>query len=90
MQSPDDAGRTNRRRKAATTHSDRELSCMEAANQGPLRSDLTSSEVSAGIISEGGEVTLSLLMFQCLISHSKTKINLVTLLKSLPHLQINV
>jgi len=57
---------------------------------GPVRSDLTNSELSAGIISEGGEVTLSLLMFQCLISHSKTKINLVTLLKFLPHLQIDV
>jgi hypothetical protein len=30
---------------------------MEAANQGPVRSDLTNSELSAGIISEGGEVT---------------------------------
>ncbi len=89
MQSPDDAGQTNRRRKAATTRSDREL-CMEAANQGPVGSDLTSSELRAGIISEGGEVTLSLLMFQCLISHSKTKINVVTLLKFLPHLQIDV
>jgi len=91
VQSPDDAGRTNRRRReAATTRSDRELSCMEAANQGPVRSDLTNSELSAGIISEGGEVTLSLLMFQCLISYSKTKINVVTLLKFLPHLQIDV
>jgi hypothetical protein len=91
LQSPDDAGRTNRRRReAATTRSDRELSCMEAANQGPVRSYLTNSELSAGIISEGGEVTLSLLMFQCLISYSKTKINVVTLLKFLPHLQIDV
>ena len=76
-QSPDDAGRTNRQRKAATTRSDHELSCMEAANQGPVCSDLTNSELSAGIISEGGEVTLSLLKYQCLILIVRPKLMLL-------------
>ncbi len=78
VQSPDDAERTNRRpRKAATTRSDRELSCMEAANQGPVRSDLTNGELIAGIISEGCEVTLSLLMYQCLILIVRPKLMLL-------------